>query len=305
MIIQQQKKEKLLGVEPNANNYNDAEVRGLIADLDNATTEALQTEINTHNDNETSHSDIRQAIEEVREIVEEPSVSAQSDWLDSDSESPSFIKNKPLDIVLEVNGTDFLEDYEKETIHATIISIMKLDLSDIDNTKFDDIIMYADQGYSKYHYTDICVEPLVGLTIGFMRVVDSSNIQRLDIVVTFSIPNEVSIKKTQLRDVRNFYRLDDLPALPDDADTVARYLFSQDHDTTLFVVKPLGLIYDYYSATNKYRCLNDYPQGFSGNYRVRVFNSDHKLITTQILYEGEKVLPLDKPGYLFDFGTKQ
>jgi|LSQX01.2.fsa_nt_gb hypothetical protein len=235
-----------------------SDIRGLITALDNATTEALQTEINAHNDDETSHSDIRQAIEEVRELAEELSVSAQSDWLESDSESPSFIKNKPLDIVLEVSGTDVLEEYEKENIHTTIMSIMKPDLSDIDNTKFDDIIMYADQGFSKYHYTDICVEPSVGLTIGFMRVVDSSNIQRLDIVVTFNIPNGVSIKKTQLRDVRNFNSLDELPTLPDDADTVARYLFSQDHDTTLFVIKPLGLIYDYYSVTNRYRCLNDH-----------------------------------------------
>ena len=46
--------------------------------------------------------------------------------------------------------------------------------------------------------------------------------------------------------------------------------------------------------------------GGSDFHRVRIFSDNNKLVTTQTLYEGEKVLPLDKlkNGYLFDYGTR-
>ena len=38
-------------------------------------------------------------------------------------------------------------------------------------------------------------------------------------------------------------------------------------------------------------------------YRVRMFDESNNLIATQILYPGEKVQPLDRPGNLFYFET--
>jgi hypothetical protein len=96
----------------------------------------------------------------------------QVNWTEDDADSDAFILNKPTDIILEVSSSDYssLTPEEKTEIKNIILNLIDETTGNIDNLKYDDIIL--SNGNTRNHYTSIHESELIVSIIFFMTLQD-------------------------------------------------------------------------------------------------------------------------------------